>query len=109
MWAVHDHGAWRHPAQLYLSVAAAACFVALLSIERMRFLPENGLFYLGGALFCVDRLIVEFFREGSTIALGVTPAQAACIAGFAFFVVKLRRLLRAPGLPVSALAQAQTT
>jgi phosphatidylglycerol:prolipoprotein diacylglycerol transferase len=108
-WAVHDHGAWRHPAQLYLSLAAAACFAALLSIERMRFLPENGLFYLGGALFCVDRFIVEFFREGSTIALGVTPAQAACIAGFAFFVVKLSRLLRAPGLPVSALAPAQTT
>ena len=58
-WAVHDHGLWRHPAQLYLSVAAAACFMALLAIERMRFLPENGLFYLGGALFCADRFIVE--------------------------------------------------
>jgi phosphatidylglycerol:prolipoprotein diacylglycerol transferase len=108
-WAVHDHGAWRHPAQLYLSVAAAACFTALLAIERMRFLPENGLFYLGGALFCVDRFIVEFFREGPASALGVTLAQAVCIAGFAFFLVKLSRLLHVAGTPVSAPAQAQTT
>ena len=33
-WAVHDHGAWRHPAQLYLSIAAAASFAILLVIER---------------------------------------------------------------------------
>jgi phosphatidylglycerol:prolipoprotein diacylglycerol transferase len=92
-WAVHDHGAWRHPAQLYLSVAAATCFLALLAIERMHFLPENGLFYLGGALFCVDRFIVEFFREGSTTPLGVTLAQVACIAGLAFFAWKLTSLV----------------
>ena len=97
-WAVHDHGAWRHPAQLYLSVAAAACFAALLAIERMRFLPENGLFYLGGALFCVDRFIVEFFREGPTTPLGVTLAQTACIAGFLFFAWKLATLLH-PSAP----------
>ncbi|HLY02093.1 MAG TPA: prolipoprotein diacylglyceryl transferase family protein [Candidatus Cybelea sp.] len=97
-WAVHDHGALRHPAQLYLSLAAAVCFLALLAIERMRFLPENGLFYLGGALFCVDRFIVEFFREGSAMPLGITFAQAACIAGLAFFGWKLATLVhpRAP-------------
>jgi phosphatidylglycerol---prolipoprotein diacylglyceryl transferase len=108
-WAVHDHGAWRHPAQLYLSLTAAACFVALLAIERMRFLPENGLFYLGGALFCVDRFIVQFFREGPTMPVGITLGQAACIAGFAFFMVKLSRLLCTPGISGSALPQAQTT
>lgn len=93
-WAVHDHGALRHPAQLYLSVAAALCFVALVTVERMRFLPENGLFYLGGALFCADRFIFEFFREGAAPMFGLTLAQAACIAGFAFFTWKFATLVQ---------------
>ncbi|HEY1869015.1 MAG TPA: prolipoprotein diacylglyceryl transferase family protein, partial [Candidatus Cybelea sp.] len=53
--AVHDHGAWRHPAQLYLSLASVMTFAILTAIERRRILPENGLFYLGGVLFCIDR------------------------------------------------------
>jgi phosphatidylglycerol:prolipoprotein diacylglycerol transferase len=57
-WAVEDHGAWRHPTQLYLSLAALATLAALLLIERRRALPENGLFYVQGLLFCAARLAI---------------------------------------------------
>src|SRR5579862_4073410 len=94
-WAIHDHGAWRHPAQLYLSLAAGISFVVLLAIERWRILPENGLLYLGGLLFCIDRFAVEFFRDVPAAAI-VTPAQMACVSGAIFFAWKLHRLVETP-------------
>ncbi len=93
-WAVHDHGAWRHPAQLYLSIAAAASFAILLVIERRRVLPENGLFYLGGVLFCAERFVVEFFRANAAIAGALTLAQVGCCIGFGFFAWKFVTLVR---------------
>lgn len=92
-WAVHDHGAWRHPAQLYLSCAAAVSFAVLYAIERRLRLPANALFYAGGMLFCADRFAVEFFRDGTIATLGLTAAQIACCAGMAFFTWKLAVLL----------------
>jgi phosphatidylglycerol:prolipoprotein diacylglycerol transferase len=102
-WAVHDHGAWRHPAQLYLSLAAGISFVVLLAIERRRVLPENGLFYLGGLLFCIDRFTVEFFRAVPATG-NVTLAQMACIAGAIFFAWKLRGLVAAPACALAIAA-----
>jgi phosphatidylglycerol---prolipoprotein diacylglyceryl transferase len=93
-WAVYDHGAWRHPTQLYLSLAAALCLGVLILLER-RGLPENGLFFAGGMLFCMDRFVVEFFRAGTTTSLGMTLAQVGCCLGFAFFAWKFVTL---PGL-----------
>ncbi len=95
VWAVHDHGDLRHPAQLYLSFAALLCFAALLAIERRYRLPENGLFYIGGLLFCIDRFVVEFFREGASPQFGMTLGQIGCTLGFAFFAWKLLPMLGA--------------
>jgi phosphatidylglycerol---prolipoprotein diacylglyceryl transferase len=95
-WAVHDHGGLRHPAQLYSAAAAAICFILLVAVERRRTLPENGLFYLGGILFCIDRFVVEFFREVPATPVGLSAAQVLCIAGMLFFVFKLSTLLHAP-------------
>ncbi len=91
-WAVHDHGAWRHPAQLYLAAAAAIAFAALAALESKRVLPENGLFYFGGVLFCADRFAVEFFRVAPATPLGLTLAQVLCIGGLFFFGFKLTQL-----------------
>ena len=93
--AIYDHGALRYPTQLYLSLAAAATFAVLLALERKRFLPENGLFYVQGALFCLTRFAIEFFRDGHAVVLGLTPAQFGCLAGFAFFAWKLYALVGA--------------
>lgn len=87
--AVHDHGAWRHPAQLYLSLASVMTFAILTAIERRRILPENGLFYLGGVLFCIDRFAIEFVRTSPPAALGLTLAQWLCSIGIVVFAWKL--------------------
>lgn len=92
-WAVHDHGAFRHPAQLYLSVAAFATFGFLLMLERRRVLPENGLFYVQGMLFCVVRFCADFFRDVAPNVTGITWAQLACVCGFAIFGALLVRTL----------------
>ena len=94
-WAVHQHGAWRHPTQLYLSGANALILVALWRFDRTR-PPENGLWYLQGVLYCTARFVIEFFRDGPPPVGGLTGAQWACLAGFAFFSVRLARLLRPP-------------
>ena len=99
-WALWSHGAWRHPTQIYLSAANALILVILLVCDRKR-PPENTLFYLQGVLYCAARFTIEFFRAGDTAALGLTAAQWACLAGFAFFSVKLQRLLAPPRLTES--------
>jgi phosphatidylglycerol:prolipoprotein diacylglycerol transferase len=92
-WAVHDHGAWRHPAQLYLSAGAAVSFAVLLYVERRLKLPPNALFYAGGLLFCIDRFTVEFFRDVAAVTAGMTIAQLGCCAGAVVFGWKLFTLL----------------
>jgi phosphatidylglycerol:prolipoprotein diacylglycerol transferase len=92
-WAVEDHGAWRHPTQLYSSASAALILAILLRLERRGNLPENALFYLQGMLMCTARFAIEFFREPGAVFGPLTVAQWACIAGFAFFAFLSRRLL----------------
>jgi phosphatidylglycerol:prolipoprotein diacylglycerol transferase len=87
-WAVHDHGALRHPTQLYMSAAAAAVLVLLLALDRYR-LPENTLFYAQGVLFCATRLGIEFYRDGAPQYAGLGFAQWACLFGLTFFLWKL--------------------
>jgi len=108
-WSVHDHAAPRHPAQLYASFAAVLCFVVLYAVERRRFLPENGLFYLGGLLFCVERFALDFYREIGETPFGLTLAQIACIAGGIFFGIKLLRLMQARRSMLRPPAHAFTT
>jgi phosphatidylglycerol:prolipoprotein diacylglycerol transferase len=84
-WAVEDHGAWRHPTQLYSSACAALTLAVLLRLEKRANLPENALFYIQGMLMCLSRFASEFFREPGAIAGAFTVAQWACLAGLAFF------------------------
>lgn len=93
-WAVFDHGAYRHPTQLYLSVLALACAVILYGVERKNLFANGGLFLIGGMLFCIDRFIVEFYREGATMFGTLTVAQYGCMAGFVVFAGLSMRYLR---------------
>jgi phosphatidylglycerol---prolipoprotein diacylglyceryl transferase len=93
-WAVWQHEALRHPAQLYLSAVCLLILVALFRMERWRPV-ENLLFYSQGALYCSGRFVVEFFRE-STAHGGLTTAQWACAAGTFFFVSRLFVLVSNP-------------
>ncbi len=96
-WAVWQHGAWRHPTQIYLSLASLAILLVLLRYERAN-PPENALFYLQGMLYCAARFVIEFWREGTAVGAGLTAAQWACAAGLLFFAVRMRLLLQ----PVAA-------
>jgi phosphatidylglycerol:prolipoprotein diacylglycerol transferase len=98
-WAVWQHGAWRHPTQIYLSLTSLAIFAILLRLELRRKLPENGLFYIQGTLFCATRFVIEFFRETPPPAFGLTLAQWACIAGFLFFSARLALALKPNAQP----------
>jgi len=93
-WAVEEHGAWRHPTQLYSSAAAAMTLAVLIALERRRTLPENGLFYVQGALLCASRFTIEFYREPGVVIGPMTSAQWACLAGFVFFALRLSALAR---------------
>ena len=104
-WAVWQHGAWRHPTQIYDSLACLLILGALVALERTG--PrENALFYLQGLLYCVARFVIEFYRwHPAPPPDGLTVAQWACCAGGLFFAVQLARLLRLP-LPREAAAHA---
>ena len=91
-WAVYDHGAPRHPTQLYSALAALATLGVFALLERRGSLPPNGIFFTQGALFCALRFAVEFYRDVPAYG-GFSVAQYACVAGFAFFAWKLRALL----------------
>lgn len=83
-WAIRQHGALRHPTQIYMSVTSAAILAVLLLYAGKR-PPENAIFYLQGTLYCATRFVIEFYREGPRLSSGLTVAQIACIVGFGLF------------------------
>jgi phosphatidylglycerol:prolipoprotein diacylglycerol transferase len=104
-WGVMQHGELRHPTQLYSAAAAAVTLAVLVALERKKALPENGIFYVQGALLCAFRFAIEFERAGSTTAFGLTTAQFACSLGFAFFAYRLAVLVaREPAVARPSLA-----
>ncbi len=102
-WAVWQHGALRHPTQIYLSLASLDILVVLLRSERTG-LPENGLFYLQGLLYCLARFAIEFWRATPTTTGGLTTAQWACLAGAAFFALRGAALLRLKEAPCETMS-----
>ena len=95
-WAIYQHGAFRYPTQAYLSLAAFLTLLVLFCLEWRGRLPENGLFYTQGALLCTLRFVIEFYREGHAVLLGLTTAQYTCLIGVGVFGTLLYRLLRQP-------------
>lgn len=87
-WHVWQHGAYRHPTQLYLSMACLLILGLLWGIGRMKPL-ENTLFYAQGILYCMARFTIEFFRVSPPIAFGLTVAQWACLVGIVYFSIRL--------------------
>lgn len=108
-WAIWEHGALRHPTQIYLSFAAAFTFVTLVLFQRLK-PPENATFFLQGLMFCSLRFVIEFFRDGAIMIGTLSEAQWACIAGGVFFAYKLARVLTVNEVtsPVPALTTANS-
>ena len=112
-WAVLQHGALRHPAQLYSAVVAALTFGFLLWVPRERVggrfegprvgtrasdgygwrgrLREGDLFRLYLLIFSVTRFGLEFVRWRESTVGGLSPMQWFCLD---LVVIALIGLLR---------------
>ena len=77
-WAVYQHGAWRHPSQLYASAIALVIFMTLWSM-RPRLAREGELFKWYLVLFGIGRFGLEFFRERHLVWGGLSMAQWVCL------------------------------
>ena len=90
-WAVYQHGAFRHPTQIYLSLANFA-ILGILLIYNRKSPPESALFYIQAALYSIFRFVMEFWRETPPPVMGLSIAQWACIVGFLFFSYRFTKL-----------------
>jgi len=100
-WAVFQHGAWRHPTQLYSSITAAALLCGLLW-ARNRVTREGDLFLLYLFGFGLTRFLLEFVRWRESVIFGLSPMQWFCldlvVGSAVVFVIKSRRTSQAQGV-----------
>ncbi len=67
-WAIYQHGAWRHPTQIYSSLAAASTFVVLLILRSK--LAKGQAFGVYLVMFGGWRLLLEPLRADFGFGLG---------------------------------------
>lgn len=83
-WHVYQHNAFRHPTQVYLSLASLLVLAVLLVWEAHK-PPENLLFHVQGALYCFARFVIEFYRDTTGVHAGLSTAQWVCVLGMLYF------------------------
>lgn len=77
-WAIYQHGAWRHPTQLYSS-AAAALILAIVWLARPHLKREGDGFRLYLLLYGASRFVIEFARERSLAWHNLSLVQIICL------------------------------
>jgi len=77
-WAVYQHGAWRHPAQLYSAATAAVILIVLLAVKN-RLPSEGDLFKCYLLSYGVGRFSLEFVRDRTIALAGLSLAQMICL------------------------------
>lgn len=78
-WSIHQHDAWRHPAQIYSALSAALLFFLLWNLRDK--LPREGdLFRLYLLLFGLSRFCIEFYREREMAFGQFSLVQLVCLA-----------------------------
>ena len=77
-WAIYQHGAWRHPTQLYSSAAAALIFAIIwFSRDQLKREGENFRLYL--LLYGASRFVIEFARDRSVVWNNLSLVQMICL------------------------------
>ena len=77
-WAVYQHGAWRHPAQLYSALAAALIF-AVVWFSRPLLRREGESFRLYLLLYGASRFAIEFARVRAFAWGDLSLVQLICL------------------------------
>lgn len=77
-WAIYQHQAWRHPAQLYSAFVALVLFTLLCHL-RSRLEREGDLFRLYLVLYGASRFAIEFLRDRQIAFGGLSAAQWVCL------------------------------
>lgn len=77
-WAVHQHGAYRHPVQIYSAIVSAAIYGVLL-VQFRRGGNEGRVFSLYLILWACSRFLLEFVRFRETVFFGLSPMQWLCL------------------------------
>lgn len=85
-WAIHQHGADRHPTQLYSAITAALIFISLI-IAKRKFGREGDLWRLFLILFATTRFGLEFLRENTAAFLGLSAMQWFCLELLGYVIV----------------------
>jgi phosphatidylglycerol:prolipoprotein diacylglycerol transferase len=87
-WAIYQHGAWRHPTQIYSSLAAAATFCFLLWLRPR--VAKGQVFAIYLVLFGGIRLLLEPLRadfgSGAAGVLAMLASLGLAIAGIVLYV-----------------------
>lgn len=77
-WSIYQHGAYRHPTQIYSAIVAAGLFCFLLAIRSSVKKPGDLFkFYLLG--FGFTRFLIEFLRFRDHTVWGLSSMQWACM------------------------------
>ena len=76
-WAIYQHGAWRHPTQLYSAIAAALIF-GIVWATRDKMPREGASFRLYLLLYGASRFAIEFARARSTVWGDLSLVQLIC-------------------------------
>lgn len=78
--AVYQHGALRHPSQLYSALTAGMIFFVLIWLDRSgRLSKEGDLFRVYLICFGGTRFGLEFVRQNGSFWFGLTPMQWFCL------------------------------
>jgi len=78
-WAVEQHGALRHPSQIYSAITAALIFFVLLAYRSNRSYQVGSIFKLYLVLFAASRFLIEFTREQTGLIAGLSVMQWFCL------------------------------
>ena len=77
-WAIYQHGAWRHPTQIYSAVAAAIVF-SVVWFTRDKMKREGDSFKLYLVLYGTSRFAIEFARDRSVVWNNLSLVQIICL------------------------------
>lgn len=99
-WAIHLHGADRHPTMLYEGLFNVVMLGLLLRL-RHRIQGDNQLLHIYFLSYALFRFWLEYLRVYPVVVAGLTGAQILCLAILAWQAIRLWNIRRTPALHIA--------